>query len=127
MKVIFLILGFGFLGASFLLIPAAEKETRLTDAHWTCQPPNEMTGDVDCATSAPRSVKLELGPLMYTFCLAMTGVGCLVAAAAVGSRGSGSPAPASPLAPAGPGPVPPQQPFAPPGPPRPAPGAPYGR
>lgn len=135
-----MILGFGFLAAAFFAVPMAGEATRITEAHWSCQPPDERTGVVACETSTPRNVPLELGPLMYPVCLALTGIGCLVAAAAVGPRGSGSPAaaPAPPLAPGGPGPAPPANVFAPSGPsgpsgpyrpqrPGPGPGGPYGR
>lgn len=117
-----MILGFGFLAAAFLVTSFGQEETRLVDAHWTCEPPDERTGDVRCRTEAPRAVKLELGPFMYVICLAATGIGFLVAAAAVAPRGAGSGAAAPPPVPTGSGPVPPGQPFAPPGPQRSGPG-----
>ncbi|GAB2756085.1 hypothetical protein [Amycolatopsis magusensis] len=88
MKLTFLILGFLFLGSAFALGAIMADEARLAGMlEWTCRPPNSV-GWVECHTtkSDDTFLRLDADHLVNQILLGLTGVGCLIAAAAVGPR-----------------------------------------
>ncbi|WP_162788779.1 hypothetical protein [Amycolatopsis albispora] len=96
MKLTFLILGFLFLGSSFAVSAIMSDEARVRGSlEWTCQPPDKATGWVECHSTKNSDAlfRLDIDHLALQLSLALTGVGCLVAAAAVGNRPKPVPGP----------------------------------
>jgi hypothetical protein len=122
-----MILGFAFLGASLVWGAVTFEETRLTGGvGWSCDPPEEATGQTWCGTRQNDAtfLDLNLSSVLSSLWLAFMGIGCLIAAVAVCPRAPQAYSPAAPphLATSG-GPVPPapspgprQQPPGPGGP-----------
>ncbi|OLF06768.1 hypothetical protein BLA60_29865 [Actinophytocola xinjiangensis] len=110
MKIVFLVLGFLFLGAAFAYNYATEPEARLAGGvEWRCEPPTETDKNTECYTTGNDDTFLRLDIIEVTtsVLLGLTGVACMVAAAAVGNRRPT--APAAPTAPTQP--YPPQQQY----------------
>lgn len=100
MKIVFLVLGFLFLGAAFAYNYATEPESRLAGGvEWRCEPPTESDKNTYCFTSGNDDsfLRLDIVEVTTSVLLGLTGIGCMVAAAAVGNR---TPAPAAAAAPA---------------------------
>ena len=96
MKIFFLVMGFLFLGASFVWTFATEDEPRLAGGiDWVCEPPTAAGQNTECHTKQPSDtfVRLDIGELPVTVCLGLTGIGFMTAAAAVGNRGPKPPVP----------------------------------
>ncbi|MGC7094349.1 hypothetical protein ACPZ19_06780 [Amycolatopsis lurida] len=95
MKLTFLILGFLFLGSSFAVSAIMSDEARVRGSlEWTCQPPDKATGWTECHSTknSDSLFRLDVDHLALQIMLALTGVGC-IAAAAVGNRPKPVPTP----------------------------------
>jgi len=89
MKIVFLVLGFLFLASAFVWNFATEDELRLAGGlEWRCEPPIQGEPVTECwnTGSDDTFLRLDIGELPTGVCLALTGIGCMVAAAAVGNR-----------------------------------------
>jgi hypothetical protein len=91
MKIVFMVLGFLFLGSAFVWNFVMEDEPRLAGSvEWRCDPPTESVRTMECATTGSDDtfLRLDIAELPTTILLGLTGIGCMVAAAAVGTRAS---------------------------------------
>ncbi|MBN6037699.1 hypothetical protein [Amycolatopsis sp. 195334CR] len=96
MKLTFLILGFLFLGSAFGVAAVMSDEARLRGSlEWTCEPPDKASARVECNTthSSDSLLRLDADHFALQIMLSLTGVGFMVAAAAVGNRPKPVPTP----------------------------------
>ncbi len=98
-----MVLGFLFLGASFVWGALTQDDMRLAGSlTWVCEPPTTAEQNTECFTTGSDDtfLRVDIDPLPTQVGLGLTGIGFLVAAAAVNR------APRQPVAP---------QPYLPPG------------
>lgn len=91
MKLVFMVLGFLFLGAAFAYNFATEPESRLAGGlEWQCEPPTDAQENTRCYTTGNDDtfLRLDIAEITTSVLLGLTGIGCMVASASVGNRTS---------------------------------------
>jgi hypothetical protein len=99
MKIVFMVLGFLFLGAAFGYNFATEPESRLAGGvEWQCEPPTDAEENTRCYVTGDDDtfLRLDIVEVTTSLLLGLTGIGCMVASASVGNRKAAPSAAASP-------------------------------
>lgn len=86
MKIVLMVLGFLFLGASFAWGAFTQDDMRLAGGlTWVCEPPAASEQNTECYTtgSSDTFLRVDIDSLPTQVGLGLTGIGFMVAAAAV--------------------------------------------
>jgi hypothetical protein len=86
MKIVFMVLGFLFLGSSFAWGAFTQDDMRLAGSlEWVCEPPLQGSDNTECNTTGSNDtfLRVDIDSLPTQVGLGLTGIGFMVAAAAV--------------------------------------------